>query len=609
MPKNPETHKFYYESSKDPLPEGAYRRQRYLEALSLHIDESPSKGAEIFSELYRRCGSTSDKIRFLQAASQLVDQGVDEHDAGLYQLVDQIDSVAETAEHPLIKLVAEQEIPRQRHAIGYARRGPSYNDEHIQYGWVMDMQRYLANAPKSPALDKAKESKKETSDSHKDIYAVAPDALGVFEGGSVEEIVRVDANGVVRPLETDNDTIDLLEIIHDAEIAKLVDHQIGVRVDRLPIDEQMRLLTYMNNATPKDYVRLCVAIQNAQEPETLARAFLATEFGSDYGDLILTIAEKIPSEQSQRVFETISRFRMRTHEFAYWFHDYDPEFALATEHAMNERLTDALSAMEELALKGTLHVDVAPHRAREDYVDDGRFMCDVKSLDEGIRIIENLEKSMGLIHDIISAPDVIVTHINENEDQFIMYRFTSQTYGTALLYVRREGARAYDKNHEYGNGKGVEASISFIVNPTNPHHLRSDKDPDGVSLRFDREGRMVDESPFVKDRDPTREDGTLSVDISSVLGDASRTPVKIGRLIAAGNLLRATKVGSHESLHHNTNYFDQTHYGKAGGFAKLAIYTAHMAEAMLRLQSQGSHASTYQTLPGVLNSVAERSAA
>ena len=207
---------------------------------------------------------------------------------------------------------------------------------------------------------------------------------------------------------------------------------------------------------------------------------------------------------------------------------------------------------------------------------------------------------MGLMHDIITAGDVSVTRVVQGTEQFIMYRFASEMFGSALLYIRPEGAKGYDRDYEYGNRKGVEASISFIVNPRDPHHLRSDKDPDGVSIRFDREGRMVDDSPFAEDRDPTNEHGTISADISSGLGNPLRMPVRIGRFIAAGNILRAKRVGSRESLHHNTNYFNQEKYGRAGGFAKLAIYTAHMAEAMIALQSRGSHGSKYRDLPGVL---------
>lgn len=49
--------------------------------------------------------------------------------------------------------------------------------------------------------------------------------------------------------------------------------------------------------------------------------------------------------------------------------------------------------------------------------------------------------------------------------------------------------------------------------------------------------------------------GTISADISSGSAILYECRVHIGRFIAAGNILRAKRVGSRESLHHNTNYF------------------------------------------------------
>lgn len=389
-------------------------------------------------------------------------------------------------------------------------------------------------------------------------------------------------------------------LFNSKQFQDFMSSEFGIARDDIKEGDLYQFLKWATSADAGGLDQLKDAIAKSTDKKLLFDVFLATEFGDDYGDSIVSIAGNANKNEAAEIFETVARFRARTHEFASWFRDYDSDFAKATERAMNERLTDALVALDAVAAEGSLHVDVAPHRRTAGYENDGRFMCDVASLEDGIEIIRQLDKSMGLIHDVITSQDVRVSRVNENSEQFVIYRFSSGTHGEALLYIRPEGAKGYDKAYEYGNKKGIEASISFIVNPKNPHHLRSDKDPDGVSIRFDREGRLSDDSPFAKDRDPTKENGTISVDISSGLGDPSRMPVKIGRFIAAGNILRAQRTGSHESLHHNTNHFDQSRYGKASGFANLAIYSAHMAEAMLYLQSQGSHRSRYKGLPGVL---------
>jgi hypothetical protein len=154
------------------------------------------------------------------------------------------------------------------------------------------------------------------------------------------------------------------------------------------------------------------------------------------------------------------------------------------------------------------------------------------------------------------------------------------------MYVRPYAAKGRDKHYEYGNKRGVEASVSFIVKPIGDGHVRSDKDEDGVSFRFDREGRLVDESPFSERRDPVRQDGLISLDISSMNGDAASPGTRIGACIAAGNLLRSQKAGKDRVLYHNTHFFDQKRYGDADGFAAMANYAKAMAEARLAATRQ-----------------------
>ena len=329
----------------------------------------------------------------------------------------------------------------------------------------------------------------------------------------------------------------------------------------------------------------------------LAKVFLATEFGDDYGDSIASIIKHSNFMQAYDIFKTMDQFRNSADKISAWFESYDSEFADDIRLALNERLTDALAALEVLARDGGLTVDTSPGRHAVDYQSDGRFVMNLESMDEGMEILHALGKSLQLIHNVITAEDVVVHRATEENSQFMTYRFSSDLHGDALLYVRPEGAKGYDYQLEYGNRKGVEASISFIVNPTDPHHLNLYKDPQGVSIRLDREGRMTDESPFAVDRDPTKDDGSISIDVSSLMGDGRHTPVKIGRFIAAGNIIRAARTGREESLHHNNKHFDQARYGNREGFSKLAVYMAHMAEAMIAIQNHGAHASRYQSIP------------
>jgi hypothetical protein len=252
---------------------------------------------------------------------------------------------------------------------------------------------------------------------------------------------------------------------------------------------------------------------------------------------------------------------------------------------MNQRVSDVLTALEVLAVDGVIKVSIGP---------GGDYRLDV--IDEALEALDMLSTTMQIIETVITDPDVQTSLVNSDSKQFAMYRFVSERYDQALLYVRPHGARGYDQYFEYGNASGVEASISFIANPTNPHRLIRKKDPDGVSIRFDREGRSTNESPFSPYRDPTRDQGSISLDLSSILGRHDTAAVRIGSLVAAGNSLRASHQGIDADLHHNNNYFDQRRYGSREGFSKLAVYVVHLAEAQIALQQHGRHRSAYGRL-------------
>ena len=359
----------------------------------------------------------------------------------------------------------------------------------------------------------------------------------------------------------------------------------GVHVHKLSLPARKRLFEFGLSLDDVDIKRISTVRESFDEMVRLqfAEAFLATEFGDDYGDAILDIAEHAERHQAMHIFETVNTLRVRTGEFAEMFKAIDPKFAHATEKAFNERITDALTALQEVAVKGHLHQDVAPHQKKADYVHDGRFDIAVHSIEEATEIIDGLEKTFGTMHKITTAEDLKITKVNSDETQFVMYRLAGQSAGNMLIYIRPEGAYGHDKQMEYGNRQGVEASISFMVDPLNPHKLLLPKDPDAVSIRFDHEGRLVDEAPNSERRDPTRRDGLISADLSSGMGSASSLAVKIGRFVAAGNRIRANRRGAEDSLHHNTNYFDQEKYGDADGFAHLARSVIRQIESMKKI--------------------------
>lgn len=146
------------------------------------------------------------------------------------------------------------------------------------------------------------------------------------------------------------------------------------------------------------------------------------------------------------------------------------------------------------------------------------------------------------------------------------------------LYIRPEGAESFDPRLEYGRpGEGVEASISFVVDAgfqanvlTEVGKHRGDGDDKRISIRLDREGI----APELRGRqgtrrDPTTKQGTLSLDVGSIIGNDKWLSTRVGRFLAWGNVLRTREANQAATFNHVTNYFTAED-GDAQVFAEAA---------------------------------------
>ena len=195
---------------------------------------------------------------------------------------------------------------------------------------------------------------------------------------------------------------------------------------------------------------------------------------------------------------------------------------------------------------------------------------------EPLELLKHLSGSIKHLHEVATGENAGVTQVNMNGN-FKLYRFwqPGQNRSTVSVYIRPEGDISFDPKLEYGREEeGVEASISFVVDSlVRPgqvievgRHRRKSSD-DRISIRLDREG--IDLSRPESRRDPTREQGVLSLDIGSIIGDEEWLSTKIGRFLAWGNVLRSRAVGDTANLNHSRTYFDEEH-GKALTFASEA---------------------------------------
>lgn len=395
---------------------------------------------------------------------------------------------------------------------------------------------------------------------------------------------------------------DLLNTARHSMINKKINEKIGLNLTDISLDAQVQLLKFMTEAGDTRFNSLCSALHNVK-PELrlkLAENFLATDFGDDFGDSLLTIAssESLSDEDKERVLDSISSCRESISSITSLYQEIDNgEFAKEYTRAANERLTDAIMAFSQIAENGSATADLGWAGNISLNYDDA-----IKALEYEMKSLEIIS---GTFSDVTSGVKGAYAERFMSPDEShnrSFYNLFSPNHGYVLLYTRPEGAGEFDPSTEYGKYRnpyseednvGVEASISMIVDPIEPFELPVPYRPtkrvfrmlgennnlitrmmNKVSaIRLDREGRAPNSNPNDTGRNPTNPIGTISVDLAAILDGEDMPSGKIARLFSVGNKLRAEKRGESEfSLNHNTNWFNQDRYGTSDGFSKLVDY-------------------------------------
>lgn len=200
----------------------------------------------------------------------------------------------------------------------------------------------------------------------------------------------------------------------------------------------------------------------------------------------------------------------------------------------------------------------------------------ITSEDGPLEITRELVGGMRELNRVYSHPEMFTTRVTQS-DGYSLFRLwvPGDGFSSVSVYIRAEADVTYDPKVEYGrNGEGVEASISFVVDPSiSPGQIievgkHRGKSPDNrISIRLDREGVNGDQT--TAQRDPTQEQGTLSLDVGSIIGDESWLGTKVGRFLAYGDLLASQSKGQSSDLNHVRRYFSQED-GSAESFAQNA---------------------------------------
>lgn len=165
--------------------------------------------------------------------------------------------------------------------------------------------------------------------------------------------------------------------------------------------------------------------------------------------------------------------------------------------------------------------------------------------DEPIRLLETLNVVVNEIFETVNDDQTQMLFAVKQDDYNII-RYIRDGKSKVVSYVRPFGGTSFNPSYEYGNTKGVEASIGYTLYVDEDFGV-FDKRRGGngaISIRIDREGLnpLVPRQPLANDRDPTREVGNLSLDVGSILGDEDSYGTRLGRFLAWSNVLQSEQV-------------------------------------------------------------------
>ena len=423
------------------------------------------------------------------------------------------------------------------------------------------------------------------------IIQIAPDVAGVLNPNheivswQYKHGIKKDINDFLLD-ENNIQKIALLRYAHNVRFRPIIDEKLSIPLSDISLESQIHLIDFMSKSDNKRFSSLCSSLQKIETKELklkLLENFVATDFGDDFGDSLLEIAdsERFSDEQIKEILDSFESCRKSIQGITDFYRNFDGgNFAKEYARAANERLTDALMVFQKIAGTGVAGADL-------DWL--GRTEFDYETAIEALRYEQkSLEIIAGTITDIASGKDgasaeIIISPIKDRTKR-TMYSLYSPDHGYCLLYTRPEGAGAFDSTFEYGNRNGVEASISFIVDPVSPFSTpnpfrpqkgsyASSKQNKVSAIRLDREGRAPGQAANDPNRDPINSVGMISVDLAAV-GDAENTPSgKIARLFSVGNKIRSEKFNRDDfELNHNTAWFEQEKYGTSEGFKSLVDY-------------------------------------
>lgn len=148
---------------------------------------------------------------------------------------------------------------------------------------------------------------------------------------------------------TEDDSF-LLKIAHGSGVKELIESGLGIQLNIIPLDTQTHIFRFMIEANDKRYAALLKELSEyTQEADKLdfINAFMALEFGDDFGDRLLTISDRLGNEESLRIFRDINQIRDSSKVISESFKCSVPGLDSAMQVAWLKRTTELLAVLAD----------------------------------------------------------------------------------------------------------------------------------------------------------------------------------------------------------------------------------------------------------------------
>ncbi|MDR1300252.1 MAG: hypothetical protein LBK50_00940 [Candidatus Nomurabacteria bacterium] len=132
-------------------------------------------------------------------------------------------------------------------------------------------------------------------------------------------------------------------MLYEPEIREIINSELSIDITELSLRTQNALVGFMVKADKVRYARLADTLRDASDKYELADAFLALEFGDDFGDRVLDIAEQRPEGEVREIFASINHIRAAAKTLANEFSGSGAEFQAAYESSWIKRVTEMLT--------------------------------------------------------------------------------------------------------------------------------------------------------------------------------------------------------------------------------------------------------------------------